>query len=142
MTNPIWLIKTRLQLQQKLLDAPTVAAGGASMTAAAATAAATARSSSGALASSSSSPLLAQQVQHTAQQAAQQANQAAQQSAQHAQQAAAQQASRPYRGLFDAILRIGREEGLRGYYKGLAPSLMLVRGLGRGLEVGSGGRGS
>ncbi|GBF94373.1 folate transporter chloroplastic [Raphidocelis subcapitata] len=31
----------------------------------------------------------------------------------------------PYRGLFDALVRIGREEGLRGYYKGIGPSLVL-----------------
>ena len=31
----------------------------------------------------------------------------------------------PYRGMVDALVRIGREEGLRGYYKGLGPSLLL-----------------
>ncbi len=33
---------------------------------------------------------------------------------------------RPYKGLVDAFVRIGREEGFRGYYKGLGPSLILV----------------
>lgn len=37
---------------------------------------------------------------------------------------------RPYKGVFDAVLRIGREEGIRGYYKGLGPSLVLVGGAG------------
>jgi solute carrier family 25 folate transporter 32 len=31
----------------------------------------------------------------------------------------------PYKGLIDALVRIGREEGLRGYYKGIGPSLVL-----------------
>ena len=31
-----------------------------------------------------------------------------------------------YRGFLDAMVKIGREEGLRGYYKGLGPSLVLV----------------
>jgi hypothetical protein len=33
----------------------------------------------------------------------------------------------PYKGLWDALVQIGRSEGLRGYYKGLGPSLVLVR---------------
>jgi hypothetical protein len=32
----------------------------------------------------------------------------------------------PYRGFLDALVRIGREEGFKGYYKGLGPSLVLV----------------
>jgi solute carrier family 25 folate transporter 32 len=32
-----------------------------------------------------------------------------------------------YRGIADAFVRIGRSEGLRGYYKGFGPSLVLVR---------------
>ena len=32
----------------------------------------------------------------------------------------------PYRGVLDAVFRIAREEGLLGFYKGLAPSLVLV----------------
>ncbi len=32
----------------------------------------------------------------------------------------------PYKGLWDALVQIGRTEGPRGYYKGLAPSLLLV----------------
>jgi solute carrier family 25 folate transporter 32 len=70
LTNPLWLVKTRLALQQA-----TPAAAGATAAAAAAAAAAT--------------------------------------------------TARPYKGMVDALARIGREEGLRGYYKGLAPSLLL-----------------
>jgi solute carrier family 25 folate transporter 32 len=58
LTNPIWLIKTRLALQQR---GQLAAAGGA------------------------------------------------------------------YRGIADAFVRIGRSEGLAGYYKGFGPSLVLVR---------------
>ena len=32
----------------------------------------------------------------------------------------------PYRGMADAVTRIAREEGLRGFYRGLGPSLLLV----------------
>jgi solute carrier family 25 folate transporter 32 len=31
----------------------------------------------------------------------------------------------PYKGLADALARIWREEGVRGYYKGIGPSLLL-----------------
>jgi solute carrier family 25 folate transporter 32 len=65
MTNPVWLIKTRMQLQQR----------GAS--------------------------------QHTA-------------------AAAKGPAPTPYRGFLDALWQIGKQEGLRGYYRGLGPSLVLV----------------
>jgi hypothetical protein len=66
LTNPIWLIKTRLALQQR---GQLAAAGGA------------------------------------------------------------------YRGIADAFLRIGRSEGLAGYYKGFGPSLVLVRALHPGLVL-------
>ncbi|GFR46333.1 hypothetical protein Agub_g7902 [Astrephomene gubernaculifera] len=72
LTNPIWLVKTRLQLQRMPL------AGAGTAAAAAAAAAGTA----------------GRQVL-------------------------------PYSGFLDAMIRIGREEGLRGYYKGLGPSLFL-----------------
>lgn len=70
LTNPLWLVKTRLALQQATPAVASAAAGAAAATAA-----------SGAAA--------------------------------------------PYRGMLDALVRIGREEGMRGYYKGLAPSLLL-----------------
>ncbi len=75
LTNPIWLVKTRLQLQRLPLTgaAPAAAAAAAGGRPAAA-------------------------------------------------------ATQLYNGFLDALVRIGREEGLRGYYKGLGPSLVLVSG--------------
>ncbi|KAG2441614.1 hypothetical protein HXX76_003234 [Chlamydomonas incerta] len=93
LTNPIWLVKTRLQLQRlPLTGAAASAAGSAAASAAgsAASAAATAASAAGAAAG-----------------------------------AAAGRAALPYNGFLDAMIRIGREEGIRGYYKGLGPSLVL-----------------
>jgi len=81
LTNPLWLVKTRLALQ--CAPAAAAAAGGAA-------------------ASAAVSP-----------------------AARAAAAAAAAAAARPYKGMLDALARIGREEGLRGYYKGLAPSLLL-----------------
>jgi Mitochondrial carrier protein len=37
------------------------------------------------------------------------------------------QALPPYRGMVDAVKQIAREEGLAGFYRGLGPSLLLVR---------------
>lgn len=75
MTNPIWLIKTRLQLQRAQPLASAAAAAASQLAGAAAPA-----------------------VRPTPLQ---------------------------YRGFLDALMRIGREEGIRGYYKGLGPSLVL-----------------
>jgi len=44
------------------------------------------------------------------------------------------EAGKQYRGFLDAMWKIGREEGLRGYYKGLGPSLVLVSGGRRGIN--------
>ncbi|KFM24686.1 Mitochondrial folate transporter/carrier [Auxenochlorella protothecoides] len=40
--------------------------------------------------------------------------------------ATAAAAAAPYRGLVDCLVKIGRQEGIRGLYKGLVPSLFLV----------------
>ena len=84
-TNPIWVVKTRLQLQR---------AGGVRAPAAAAAVAARAG----------------------------------------ARRAAAGRVAKvgavsggPYRGAADAVAQIAREEGFRGFYRGLVPSLLLVR---------------
>ncbi|PNW71340.1 hypothetical protein CHLRE_16g650200v5 [Chlamydomonas reinhardtii] len=81
LTNPIWLVKTRLQLQRL----PLAGAAGAAAAAAAGSAASGAASAA----------------------------------------AAAGRSALPYNGFLDAMIRIGREEGIRGYYKGLGPSLVL-----------------
>ena len=73
-TNPIWVIKTRLQLQRRATAAAAAATTGPQAAA--------------------------------------------------AQRAAAMPA---YRGLVDAARQIARQEGLLGFYKGLVPSLLLVR---------------
>lgn len=69
-TNPIWVIKTRLQLQRG--SGPTV------------------------------SPRLRPTVTHLRGNAG------------------------PYKGFVHAVKQIAREEGIRGFYKGLLPSLFLV----------------
>ena len=69
-TNPIWVIKTRLQLQRG--SGPTV------------------------------SPRLRPTVTHLRSNAG------------------------PYKGFVHAVKQIAREEGVRGFYKGLLPSLFLV----------------
>ena len=69
-TNPIWVIKTRLQLQRG--PGPTV------------------------------SPRLCPSVTHLRSNAG------------------------PYKGFVHAVKQIAREEGIRGFYKGLLPSLFLV----------------
>jgi solute carrier family 25 folate transporter 32 len=72
-TNPIWLVKTRLTLQQS-----------------------SARHKVDLIAPSSSPSSSAQVLP-----------------------------ARQYKGMADALVRIGKEEGLRGYFKGLGPSLIL-----------------
>ncbi|KAG2451943.1 hypothetical protein HYH02_003717 [Chlamydomonas schloesseri] len=88
LTNPIWLVKTRLQLQRLPLI------GGAAASAAGGAAASAAGAVAGAAAAAAGS-------------------------------AAGRTAVLPYNGFLDAMIRIGREEGIRGYYKGLGPSLVL-----------------
>ncbi|PNH11010.1 Mitochondrial folate transporter/carrier [Tetrabaena socialis] len=85
LTNPVWLIKTRLQLQRL----PLAAAGGA-----AAAAASGALNAAGSAAAAAAAGAGGRHVLY-------------------------------YNGFLDALVRIGREEGLRGYYKGLGPSLLL-----------------
>ncbi len=37
--------------------------------------------------------------------------------------ASPQHINKPYKGMLDAFKRIGREEGMRGYYKGFVPGM-------------------
>ena len=88
-TNPVWVVKTRLQLQR---------GGGLGWQHAAAGAASAAGAAAGA--------------------------------------GPAAGGQQYYRGFCDALVQIGRQEGLAGLYKGLLPSLLLVS------EGGGGGRAS
>lgn len=90
-TNPVWVVKTRLQLQYRAISRVGFSAAGASGVSTAAATAATGI----------------------------------------AQQAAMSAASIPkspvmYSGFLDCLTQIARQEGVRGLYKGLLPSLLLV----------------
>ncbi|GAB4819511.1 hypothetical protein N2152v2_006557 [Parachlorella kessleri] len=80
LTNPIWVVKTRLQLQRGGTLAGQQAAAGAKLAGSALTAAAGVAAAPGG----------------------------------------------NYRGFVDALTQIARQEGVRGLYKGLLPSLLLV----------------
>lgn len=103
MTNPIWLIKTRMALQNASAsphNGRTGAPGAPFSSGAAFTSAAHAAA-----------------MRSTAAAAA----------GQQQQQIGSGATYTRYRGLLHAFATIGREEGIRGFYKGLAPSLILVR---------------
>jgi hypothetical protein len=122
LTNPVWVVKTRLQLQRRTLEQ---AAAAASATASAATAAAAAAAnSSGAAAEATAA-------------------------AARAAQAAAEACAIEYRGSLHAFVQIARCEGIAGLYRGLLPSLLLVscwqhagRARGNSIPGGQGGHGT
>lgn len=160
MTNPIWLIKTRLQLQTGKATAAVGDAAAAAASAPPSTSATLKSAPSSRQASTPSPPhthsqsapaprpghpghaagtFPATHTTHVSHAPSTAAATGAQSSPSPSATAAARQGvpagagpgscvsgSRQYKGLVDAIVRIGREEGLRGYYKGLGPSLVLV----------------
>ncbi len=101
-TNPVWLIKTRLQLQQKLKVNQDLANGTVSPSI------------------STNYPLVASEAKAGS-------TSVAGRSSGGGMGTVGAPNPAPYRGMLDAFIRIGREEGLRGYFKGLGPSLVLVR---------------
>lgn len=101
-TNPVWVVKTRLQLQKHTLA--TVAAGTATGSAAAGTAAV-----AGAGAATPSSAAVLRSVVAGVPRPVPGVVSAA-----------------PYRGFVDCFVQVARTEGVRGLYKGLLPSLLLV----------------
>ncbi|KAF5843664.1 mitochondrial carrier domain-containing protein [Dunaliella salina] len=148
LTNPVWLIKTRMQLQQRLPGAAATAAGGPGMqavTQGAAAAAAAATSSqignaTGSISSSSNSSRSSSSgsapdggIQRNGSRVGSSisGNSSGGGSSSSRLRGSAlpgfhsRDAERQYRGFFDALWKIWREEGLRGYYKGLGPSLVL-----------------
>ncbi|GAX80260.1 hypothetical protein CEUSTIGMA_g7698.t1 [Chlamydomonas eustigma] len=120
-TNPIWVIKTRLQLQQsfKVLPSYTPSLIQAGVTHAANNAPpATVSVHTGVKPAlhpssiqASSLPSMSLPLQGTARSGG--------------AISSGSSAVVPYKSMLDAFLRIGKEEGLKGYYKGLAPSLLL-----------------
>jgi solute carrier family 25 folate transporter 32 len=109
-TNPVWVVKTRLQLQKRSLATAAGAAAGAATAAPPAAAAAAAGS--------------AAQAAGAALRAAVGASAAS--GVPRAVAGAGAGAGPAYRGFVDCFVQVARREGVRGLYKGLLPSLLLV----------------
>ena len=112
-TNPIWVVKTRLQLQQK--GAAAAAAVNAANAANAANATAAVAATGGARLAGMAG-VATGAATHTA----------GVHGGVHAPHVTYGQTPRPYRGFVDALVQIARTEGVGGLYKGLSPSLFLV----------------
>lgn len=129
LTNPIWVIKTRMELQRGGAPSVALAASKAASSAvsglgsgASAAAAATASSLSATAAASAAQASRAAVGggASTAQTLGAMAGSATEGSARRVMLS-------PYSNMAHAVRQIARDEGIRGFYRGLAPSLLLVR---------------
>lgn len=116
-TNPVWVVKTRLQLQRRTVEQAAAAAKAAATEAAAAAGGVAAAGAAGAGPAAAAASAALSIPRPLAGAAA---------AGPAAVGAAAESCALEYRGFLHAFVQIARCEGLQGLYRGLLPSLLLV----------------